>query len=250
MEIQAPIADVFSLGYPRRKGFMKYYLVVLAVFYIVVAAVGFTPSYQAHFAGQYHIFPIAHIHGALMAMFLLLFLAQTFFIASDNIALHRKFGTASLFLASLAWLSMLLATRRPLVAEVLPVDHFLYDVLLVQLMLILLFPILFIWGVMARTKPEIHKRVMIFLILVILQVSIDRMRWLPNFNLPKHFGSDIYVYLLTLPLLIFDFITLRRIHKTTIICLAILVAAHFAVYVLFETPGWHKFASGMTDLIR
>src|SRR6476661_7374807 len=112
--------------------FLNYYFVALAVFYILVAAIGFTPSYQAHFAGLYHIFPIAHIHGALMSMFLLLFLVQALFIATDRITLHRRYGKLSLILATLVWISMLLATRRPLVAEVLPVDHFLYDVLLVQ----------------------------------------------------------------------------------------------------------------------
>lgn len=238
------------IGQRSRTGFMRYYLFFLGLLYIVVALVGFTPSYQAHFARQYHIFPIAHIHGALMAMFLLLFVGQTYLVASNNIQYHRKLGMASLVIAPLAWISMLLATRRPLVAEVLPVDHFLFDVLLVQLMLIILFPILFVWGMLARRNPQIHKRVMVFLIVIILQVAIDRMRWLPIFHLPKHFGSDIYVYLLLLPLLIFDLITLRRIHKITLICLAILVAAHFGVSVLFESPDWHKFAFDVTNSIR
>ncbi len=250
MKIQVPLAKGFTTNQRRRTGFMRYYFVILGILYMLVAAVGFTPSYQAHFAGQYHIFPIAHIHGALMAMLLFLFLAQTYFVASDNMALHRKFGMASLIIAPLAWASMLLATRRPLVAEILPIDHFLFDVLLVQLMLIILFPLLFAWGILARRKPEIHKRVMVFLILIILQVSIDRMRWLPNFDLPKHFGSDIYVYLLLLPLLIFDLITIGRIHKTTLICLTILLAAHLGVSLLFGSTSWHKFAFNVTNLMR
>ena len=250
MKFTVTVTGVLRRDHHKRKGFMQYYFVILAVLYILVAAVGFTPSYQAHFAGYYHIYPIAHIHGALMTIFLLLFLAQTLFVAQGNRALHRKFGTASFFVAAPAWVSMLLATRRPLVAEVLPVDHFLYDVLLVQLMLILLFPILFIWGLAARRKPQVHKRVMCFLLLLILQVSIDRMRWLPSFGLPKHFGSDIYVYLLALPLLAFDLITLGRIHKTTVLCLSILVMAHFGVSVLFNSPSWHKFASSATNFIR
>ena len=250
MNISDPLTNAFTAGQRGRTGFMRYYFLFLGILYVVVALVGFTPSYQAHFAGQYHIFPIAHIHGSLMAILLFLFVAQTYFVASNNIPLHRKFGMASLFIAPLAWISMLLATRRPLVAEVLPIDHFLFDVLLVQLMLIILFPLLFVWGMLSRRKPQIHKRVMVFLIVIILQVSIDRMRWLHSFNLPKHFGSDIYVYLLLLPLLIFDLITLHRIHKTTLICLAILMAAHFGVSLLFESPRWHKFAFNVTNSMR
>lgn len=250
MKYKDRVSNFLTGNNSKRTGFMQYYFVTLAVFYIIVAAIGFTPSYQAHFAGEFHIYPVAHIHGALMTIFLLLFLAQTIFIASGNIALHRKCGKASFFVAILVWISMLLATQRPLVAEVLPVDHFLYDVLLVQLILIILFPIFFIWGITVRRKPEIHKRVMCFLFLLILQVSIDRMRWLPSFNLPKHFGSDVYVYLLTLPLLVFDLTTIGRIHKTTVLCLTILATAHLGVSVLYGSASWHKFASEATNFIR
>jgi hypothetical protein len=250
MNGEIPLATHSITNRFRRIGFMRFYFVVLGMFYLLIAAVGFTPSYQAHFAGEYHIFPIAHIHGALMAIFLMLFVAQTYFVASDNLVLHRKIGASSLVLAPLAWISMLLATRRPLVAEVLPMDHFLYDVLLVQLMLIVLFPILFTWAIQKRRQPAVHKRVMVFLIVVILQVAIDRMRWLPTFHLPKHFGSDIYVYVLLLPLLTFDLITLGHIHKTTLICLAILLAGHFGVSLLFESTPWHRFAFDFTNRIR
>jgi hypothetical protein len=250
MNGQIPLASRSTIVQVSRVGFMRIYFVALGMLYLIIAAIGFTPSYQAHFAGVYHIFPIAHIHGALMAIFLLLFVAQSYLVASGNITLHRKIGAASLVLAPLAWISMLLATRRPLVAEVLPVDHFLFDVLLVQLMLIVLFPVLFTWAIRARRNPAIHKRVMVFLIVVILQVAIDRMRWLPTFHLPKHFGSDIYVYLLLLPLLVFDLITLGRIHKATLICLAILLAGHVGVSILFESPSWHRLAFDLTNRMR
>lgn len=250
MKTSDPLANGFITRQRERTGFMRFYFVFLGILYMSVALAGFTPSYQAHFAGEYYIFPIAHVHGALMAILLLLFVVQTYFVASNSIPLHRKVGTASLVIAPLAWISMLLATRRPLIADVLPIDHFLFDVLLVQLMLIILFPLLFVWGMLSRRKPQIHRRVMVFLVVIILQVAIDRMRWLPSFNLPKHFGSDIYVYLLLLPLLIFDLITLRRIHKITLICLAILITAHFAVSLLFESPGWHGFAFNVTNSMR
>ena len=52
-------ANKFIMDEHRQLGFIKYYFVLLAILSLVVALVGFTPSYQAHLAGEYHIFPIA-----------------------------------------------------------------------------------------------------------------------------------------------------------------------------------------------
>ena len=235
----------------RRPGVWRYFFIALAWLYAVVAVVGFAPNFRDHLAGTYEIHPLAFVHGAIMTAWLALFIAQTSLAASGSMKLHRKLGIASLGLASLIWISMIIATRRPLVAEALPMGHFLFDVLLVQLMVIILFPLYFICGFLARRQPDTHKRLMIFSIAVILQAATDRMYWLlPTFGLPDHWGQDMYVYALLLPLFVFDFVSIGRIHRVTLICTATLISGHAVLNALWGSPAWHHFAFTVTNAMR
>lgn len=246
--------EVGELAAARRPGFSRYIFVALAALFPIVTFVGFAPSYSEHFTGTYRIHPIAHVHGALMTAWLILFIAQASLAASGAVNLHRKLGLTSLVLAPLMWVSMLVTTWRPLVAEALPVDHFLFDVVLVQLLMILLFPLFVTWGILARRRPGTHKRLMIFATVVLLQAAIDRMhfgmRWLPDIGLPTHWGADVYVYVLLLPLFAFDFLSMRRIHRVTLICAAALLGGHVVVNGLFGSPAWHRFAFDLTNAMR
>jgi hypothetical protein len=56
MNGQIPLASRSTIVQVSRVGFMRIYFVALGMLYLIIAAIGFTPSYQAHFAGVYHIY--------------------------------------------------------------------------------------------------------------------------------------------------------------------------------------------------
>ena len=234
----------------RRPGLARYFFLALGCLYALVVVFGFVPSYQDYLAGTFSIHPLAHIHGAIMASFVVLFLAQTGLAAAGSVRTHRRLGLLSVGLAPLMWISMVAVARRPLVAENLPVDHFLYDVLLIELLAIGLFPVYFVWGFLARRMPPAHRRLMVFTILVILPAGIDRIRWLPHLGLPTHWGKDIYLYALLAPLVLYDVVSVGRIHRVTLIATAGLVAGHMIVNALWGTPAWHQLAFALTNAVR
>lgn len=211
---------------------------------------GFAPSYRDAAAGTFVIHPTTHLHGALMATWVLLFIAQTGLAASGSLARHRTLGLAGLGIAPLAWASMVVAARRPLVGEPLPLPPFLYDVLLIELLGIVLFASFVVWALAARRTPAIHKRVMVFTLAVPLQAAVDRIRWLPDLGLPRHWGTDVYIYILVLPLVIFDLVSLGRVHRATLRCLAALFAGHVVVNVLWGAPAWRDVAAAVVTAMR
>lgn len=234
----------------RRTGFQRFFFLMLAGLYAVVAVVGFAPNFRDHFAGTYEIHPVAWVHGAIMTAWLALFLAQTSLVAFGSVKLHRKLGIASLGMAALVWLSMIVASLRQLAAGSFPGDEWLFDLLLLQSVVIVLFTLYCTWGIRARRRPDTHKRLMVFTNVVLLQAAVDRMHWLTDFGLPGHWGMDVRVYALLLPLFVFDLVSLGRIYRTTLICTALLLVGHLVVNWFGGSPAWHGIASAISNAIR
>ncbi len=236
----------------RREPWARFFFFGYGIFFIVIALVGFVPDYFMPTSGNGG-FPISttgNVHGVFMAALLVLFLVQTWLVATRRVKWHRKLGMSMLVLAPACWVSMIFAARRNLFAFS-PVEPYLYDLIALQLMELGLFVIFVVWGYRTRTKPESHRRIMVVLMAVLLQPGTDRMMsWLPHVPLPAFWDSNIWVYAMLAPLVIFDLLTIKRIHRTTLICLAMVFAGHFVVNIISRTPAWYEFAARMTDPLR
>ena len=78
------------------------------------------------------------------------------------------------------------------------------------------------------------------------QPGMDRMLWLPAPGYPTtHWGLDLYVYLLLVPLYLYDAITLRRIHPATLWGTAVLLLGHVASNLAWGNPAWHRIVAAL-----
>jgi hypothetical protein len=199
----------------------KFFFVGMALLFPVITVIGFLPSYTAMNAGQFSIHWLAHVHGAMMAAWLLVYIAQAMLAAIGNFRFHKKLGLFSVGLGVLIWISMGVVSARALIGNPTPVDSFLFDILLVQLYIMQVFGIFFAWGILA---------------LVLMQAGLDRIPFLQSGVL-----AFIAMDILLLPLFIYDWITLKRIHKITWVGLIVYTSAQFLVFECFGSPAWHNF---------
>lgn len=80
----------------------------LAGVFVLIAFIGFTPTYWARLAnGTFHLPPILHIHGILMFSWTLYYLIQTAWIAAGRTVTHRAWGLAGISLFSVLVCSIL-----------------------------------------------------------------------------------------------------------------------------------------------
>ena len=86
--------------------------------------------------------------------------------------------------------------------------------------------------------------------LVLLQSALDRMHWLPNEGLPMFWHYGLRLYILMIPLFVFDFVTLRRIHPATLTGSCLVVAMHAVVSFYWEHEGWNQVARGFWMWLR
>lgn len=228
----------------RRPGTGRYFFVTLAVSYALVAVVGFAPEVFGSVDLAHPL--LAYMHGTLMAAWLLLFIMQTRFAASGLLKWHRSLGLTAIALAALVWVSMGIVS----VAQLGKFKS--YDTLLLQLLTMLQFGVFFVWGILVRQDASSHKRLLTLATVVLLQAAVDRMTWLPTFGVgvQEYWPSAIRLYLLLIPLFVFDMVSIKRIHPITLFGTGVIVAAHTTAILLWRTPGWLNFAHAMTGAFR
>lgn len=234
--VTAPTASPQRLDMPahQRRGRWRYFFVGLAVLYTLLSIIGFTPS----FVSGPPIPWVAYVHGALMAGWLALFLMQTRLAAAGQVSSHRELGRIGAWFAVAIWLSMVVAIVTAHLRFHPTLDSFLYDVLMVELGVAVLFPVFFGWGILARGRPAWHRRLMALSTLVLVQAALDRMHWQP---LP----GPMLVWILLVPFFVFDVVTTRRVHPATLIGAALIVAYHVTIILNWGNPAWHVFAQGV-----
>jgi len=256
-----PRPDILS-GTPRAHRIDRWIYVFTAASFIAIVLAGFVPSSiekaAAVQAGARPPFPLVmHLHALLMGSFLLLLLAQTTFVATGRNGLHMRLGMLSMLLApAIVVVGFLLARGNyhgvwaaaqaaPPAAQVelRGVIGILDNILLLQLRIGILFP-LFLWiGLKARRgEPGLHKRMMILAIAVALPAGIDRIPWLPNTMPLSPLGPDLYTVLAISPMLLWDVIRNRFVHRAYLIWFGVFVPFAVAGHILWDSDWWHGMA--------
>jgi uncharacterized membrane protein YozB (DUF420 family) len=221
--------------------YVLYFFVAMACLFPLLVLAGFIPDYVVIFGGQLKVHWFSHLHGVIMSSWLVMFLTQSLLVAKGNISRHRQLGMLSFGLGIIVWFTMIGVTFRALIANNPPISDPQFDILLIALNQIVLFGLFFTWGMIIRKKDtSAHKRLLLLATIVILQAAIDRLPWLPGMG-TAFFMRFLYLDALLIPLLIYDWLTLKRIHHITwlgAICIGLIQAGNV---IGFESPAWHQF---------
>lgn len=222
----------------------RFFWFALSLTFVLVTAIGFTPSIRDAANGTVPIPPLVRIHGALMGAWLFLYVAQTGLAAFNNMKWHRVLGTVAVGSAVALWLSMIAVSANSLFRYGQKQDSFLYDIFIVEVVAVVDFALLFTWGYLARKDGEAHKRLLTFATLFMIAAGLDRMQGFPDFHLPNYFNMAVRLYPFVLSIFVFDFVVLRRIHRITLICAGVLFAGNVVESLLWGSTKWHAVLHG------
>ena len=256
--------DVLS-GTPRAHAIDRWIYVSMSAWFIAIVLTGFVPDsvmkIAAVQAGMRPAFPlILHAHAVLMGSFLMLLLAQTSLVAMGRCDMHVRLGVLGMLLAPALVVAgfMLVPTNYQMAVEMsqsgseagrqamaarLPQME---NILLMQVKVGILFPLLLAIGLRARGRDAgLHKRMMVLATAMPLSAAFARMPWLPSTMPASPLSLEIYVLLAVAPMVAWDVIRNRSVHRAYWIWFIIYVAAIVVVRLCWDQPWWHVMARGM-----
>jgi hypothetical protein len=216
-----------------------YFFVSMATVFPLLVALGFIPDYIMMSSGVFTPHWFTHVHGAIMTSWLLMFFTQSFLAARGNLRYHKQLGQWGAALGGLVILTLLTTTIRRRLGIWYPEGSFVWDIFVIELYATALFVLFFTWGMVVRKDSLSHKRLLLLATIIIMGAATDRIRFLPPGTPVEKFW---YVDILIVPLYFYDFFTLRRIHRITIIGTLAIVLLQGASAIAWGSPTWHKFA--------
>lgn len=233
-----------------RSFYVRYFFVGMALLFIAITALGFVPQLVAIHANHVHLHWFTHIHGVIMTMWLLNFLAQALLAARGRLNYHRQLGLFSVGFAPVVWITMGAVTASALIRDNPPEGDGQFNTLALILATMVLFGLFFTWGVLARKNAGNHKRLLLLAMLPLMSAGVDRIAWLPGLQ-SAYFVRFLYLDTLLIPLLIFDLVTLQRVHKWTMAGGACVILFQLIVVTAGASPAWHRFAyNALTPFVK
>lgn len=235
----------------------RWTFVGFAIAMIAVSIAGFAPSLAHPASRRAPLSLLAAAHGMVFFAWQILFLAQTLLIATQRTAVHRRLGVAGVFL----YVTMIFVGFATTIAmgrcgfdlsgdlKMLPHPSpgFVDPIagMLFPLTDLGMFAILAATALAFVTRPEIHKRLMLFANIILLPAPLAHMIG-HNSLLSALPGGIIMV-----PIGFFlaaavarDFLVARRVHPLTwVVASLIFTSGPFRAFVVGPSPAWQNLAA-------
>lgn len=224
----------------------------MAIFMIALVLIGFGPSFYAR--GLVHvprpnptITPLVLLHGLAFTVWMLLFLTQAGLISANRRDLHIKLGSAGLVFASLLVPLMYMTAMAQVARANQPPFATPLAWTAISLFVIPAFAVVIWLGWRNRRNPAAHKRLMLSAALMMMDPAIGRFPILPPAFLSQCI-LGVVAWSCFIPLFIWDWRTLGRLHWATITGAGLFGAALSLRMVALQSPAWEQFAAQLPGL--
>ena len=228
----------------------RWFYIAMSIAAVITVFAGFAPTYYLRpYFDTAPLMPLLHLHGIVFTSWLVLFFIQTTLVAAHRTDIHRRLGILGGVIATLMILigastAVIRASQGATpVPGVSPLSF-----LVVPLGDISVFAILVGAGFYYRRRPDVHKRLMLLATVSILAAAIARLPFaIMQAGPPAFFGiTDLFV----LACILYDLITLKRVHRATALAALLIIASQPLRLMLAGTHVWLAFAAWLTNLAR
>jgi hypothetical protein len=216
---------------------------VMAILLCTIVIVGFSPTYFS--VGMLRAplpSPILHVHGAAFTFWMILYLVQSALISTRRVAWHRSLGTIAFCLPPIMIVLGLVAAIDALHRHVMigPLDPAVS--LSIPLLGIAWFAVVIFAAWRTRRQPDAHKRLIVIATIGLADAALGRFPW-GRMGLSPATGAVTGLAFLLLLVIVYDLISLHRIHRSTLWAAPITFAVGAFSVPIGMTATWHAFAA-------
>jgi len=250
----AQSSEVVSRNADTAQAVDRWFYIGIGSFILALCVVGFAPPMidQSHRAVPLPLTPTVTVHGLSAVGFLILFIVQSWLVATRRTQIHRQLGVLTALFAAIfvgtGWSTVLEGTRRGFdLANVLTPRGTVVppEVQVGALFNFFAFGVLVAVAIACRRRPEAHKRWMVLALTGV--VSITPLLHISSHNEVLRAHGNEFVLLSWLAILcvqpIYDRLTRGRIHPVSLWggVATVVAMSVFTSYVL-NTALWRAFA--------
>ena len=189
-------------------------------------------------------------HGVIFFVWLVVFLVQSVLVRTGKLALHRRLGFLSTFLAAamivLGYLTTIAMARRGFdLSGDLKIRSDPLAGIAFPLLDIFMFAVLFVAAYLYRHRSAVHKRLMLLAVLgALLPAPLAHLVGHFAFFYDKPLLVPVIIEVFLVPSAIYDRITFGRIHPVSLwIALTIFVLDNLWAAIVMRSTAWHAFAA-------
>ena len=220
----------------------RYAYIVAALACAMIAVTGFARSYYLNaLFGRPPLPALLHLHGIIMSSWCVLFLVQSYLVATRRVSVHRRLGIIGAALAmlvvSVGIYATVEATGREVGNHVVGQFHYLFGLNLVNL---LLFTMFVISALTLRSRPEFHKRLMLLATLSLLAPAVARITLLFTHDMMAQFWAfDVCI----LAFVAIDTVRYRHLHLTFGCGATLLIGSFHLTVMALQAKWWLPFVA-------
>ena len=189
-------------------------------------------------------------HGAVFTAWIIVLLAQVWLIRANDLAMHRKLGTAGGILALavvvVGVIGAVVAAKRGtgFIGVPIPPEGF----VIVPLLDMLLFGLYVFLALRWRADPQSHKRLMLLATLSICQAAFVRIPFPPLGDAGGPFMQMTLTILFVAVMAVWDWRTLGRVHRVTLWAGLILVISQPLKIAVASTAAWQSLGRALLGI--
>ena len=239
----APAAGQQTSYRPVNRSAERGFYCGMATLLCICVFIGFSPTYfQAGMMRAPLPSPILHVHGAVFTLWMLVFVVQVALISVRRVKWHRSFGTIAFCLPPIMIMLGVIAAIDALHRGVMigPLDPSVSAA--IPLIGIVAFAIVIYAAWRARRRPDAHKRLILIATMGLVAAAFGRFPW-ARIGLAPAAGAVTGLGILIAILLIYELITIRRIHRSSMWAAPLIFASVALAVPIGMTPAWHAFAA-------
>ena len=220
----------------------RFFLLMSAVAFAVVLA-GFAPTYYLKpLFGTPALKPFVHVHAAAFTAWCVLLIVQPLLIRRGNLQVHRRLGVLGGGIAAVVVTTgylVIFGKPRP--------TEFMKAFILMPMMSLLLFTLFVAAAVWYRRDAPMHKRLMYLSLLFIVGAGMSRTLRMLGVDSQPHLSHVVTACLLLIPLIVYDLIRVRKLHRATAWGIAASIVVHPVYAVFAHTSQWQRIAAWLTN---
>lgn len=226
-----------------------FFWMALAMAFFIFAGFGLT-YLQPMTAGSGPSYPpIVHLHGIIFFSWIILLVVQPLLVNTGNVKLHRSLGTFGIVVAGMLILlgSVITIMFAGSVGDNRTPDY--NDLMYLSIVAISGFALLFSLAIRNVRTPENHKRLILLATIFLLPPGINRL-YMVLFELIEApvFWTYLTMDILVAAILLYDWRTLGKISKASVVGSACILTPHVLHIVLVDSGPFVSFYEVLAGL--